>query len=45
MRVEAALRGALDADQALKSPRVGDEAAVLTDLVLRLAPLRGREAA
>lgn len=45
MRVEAALRGALEADQALKSTRVGDEAAVLTDLVLRLAPLRGREAA
>jgi hypothetical protein len=45
MRVEAALRAALEADQALKGTRVGDEEAVVTDLVLRLAPLQGKAAA
>lgn len=45
MRVEAALRAALEADQALKGTRVGDEEAVVTDLVLRLAPRQRQEAA
>jgi DNA polymerase III delta subunit len=45
MRVEAALRAALEADQALKGTRVGDEEAVITDLVLRLAPLPKQAAA
>ncbi len=45
MRVEAALRAALEADQALKATRVGSEEAVITDLVLRLAPLPRQVAA
>src|SRR5690606_13622008 len=45
MRVEAALRAALEAVQALKGTRVGREEAVITDLVLRLAPLPKRVAA
>ena len=45
MRVEAALHAALDADRALKGTRVGDEEAVLADLVLRLAPAARKEVA
>ncbi|MBA3259704.1 MAG: DNA polymerase III subunit delta [Gemmatimonadales bacterium] len=43
-RVRAGLRAALEADRALKETTISDEQGVLTDLVLRMAPLK-REAA
>ena len=45
MRVEAALREALAADQALKSTAVRDERAVVAELALRLAPPSGQAVA
>jgi DNA polymerase-3 subunit delta len=38
-RLRAATRAALEADMALKGTRVSDERGVITDLVLRLAPM------
>jgi hypothetical protein len=38
-RIRAATRAALEADMALKGTRVSDERGVITDLVLRLAPM------
>jgi hypothetical protein len=43
--VRAALRAALEADQALKSTTLSDERGVLTDLVLRLGLRAAEEAA
>jgi hypothetical protein len=43
-RLRAALRSALEADQALKSTTISDERGVLTDLVLRIG-VRSAEAA
>jgi DNA polymerase III delta subunit len=43
-RLRAALRAALEADQALKSTTISDERGVLTDLVLRIG-VRSAEAA
>ena len=39
-RVTAGLRAALAADQALKGTTISDELGILTDMVLRMAPLR-----
>ena len=44
-RVRAALRAALEADQALKTTTLSDERGVLTDLVLRLGVRAAEEAA
>lgn len=43
--LRAALRGALDADRALKSSTVTDDRGILTELVLRLCVTRGARAA
>jgi DNA polymerase III delta subunit len=44
-RVAAALRSALQADQALKNTRISDEQGVITDLVLQVTEHRWGEAA